>query len=217
MYTQKKLPGTSFLQISVKEWGLQMIIEKLTNKLAGWKQNSLSMAGRTILIKLVAQDIPCYIMQSFLIPKSILTKMDTMIRDFFWGFKGSQQHHLYLKSWNSICTPKQNGGLGIRKTTNINIWLMTKLAWKVMTSDGKILIQLIKGKYLWGRSILDTRMLKSLGSWVWSGIRNSLQILNEGNYYKIGEKSNISIRGKPWLPKAAGFRIPYSVIIPPQF
>ncbi|GAU49902.1 hypothetical protein TSUD_139580 [Trifolium subterraneum] len=45
------------------------IQEKIWNKLKGWKEKNLSFAGRSTLIKAVAQAIPTYLMSSFLILK----------------------------------------------------------------------------------------------------------------------------------------------------
>lgn len=107
------------------------------------------MVGRIVLIKSIAQAIPSHIMQSFLIPKGILKKMDGMIRDFFWGFKDSQNnHHLYMKSWAAICLPKRAGGVGIRRMKEHNQVFILKLAWRVLTEEDKQCIQLIKAKYL---------------------------------------------------------------------
>lgn len=73
-------------------------MEKLGNKMAERKQRALSMTGKLVLIKSVAQVIPSFTMHTFLLPKHILSKMDSMINDFFWGIKDTKKHHLYLRS-----------------------------------------------------------------------------------------------------------------------
>ncbi|GKD53647.1 protein SCAI [Tanacetum coccineum] len=45
------------------------LLEKVLQKLQGWKQNVLSQAGREVLIKSVIQAIPTYAMQCYLLPK----------------------------------------------------------------------------------------------------------------------------------------------------
>ena len=58
---------------------------KLAKKLAGWKEKLLSKASKEVLIKVVAQAIPTYIMSCFKIPNSLYDEMTSLIRNFWWG------------------------------------------------------------------------------------------------------------------------------------
>jgi hypothetical protein len=59
------------------------IADKVWKKLKGWKEKNLSFAGRGTLIKAVAQAIPSYIMSSYLIPKGLCKKIDSMMSRFW--------------------------------------------------------------------------------------------------------------------------------------
>ena len=59
--------------------------EKDGSKLAGWKGKLLSIRGKEILIKVVAQAVPSYTMSCFLIPKGLCEEIEGMIRKFWWG------------------------------------------------------------------------------------------------------------------------------------
>ena len=59
--------------------------DKLSKKLAGWKEKLLSKAGKEVLIKAVAQAIPTYTMSCFKIPDSLCDDLTSMIRNFLWG------------------------------------------------------------------------------------------------------------------------------------
>lgn len=106
--------------------------------LSGWKGKALPMAGRAVLIRLVAQAIPSYLMQSFLLPKKILNSLDQKVRSFFWNFDDKQVHHYCPKSWDSTCLPKASCGLGLRKMGEMNKALIAKLAWQVYKESDKI-------------------------------------------------------------------------------
>ena len=65
--------------------------EKLSKKLASWKEKLLSKAGKEVLIKAVAQAIPTYTISCFKIPDSLCDDFTSMIRNFCWGQKGDER------------------------------------------------------------------------------------------------------------------------------
>ena len=61
------------------------IKERVERKLLGWKEKMLSVGGREVLIKAVAQAIPTYTMSCFQIPKSLCDEMEAMMRKFWYA------------------------------------------------------------------------------------------------------------------------------------
>jgi len=61
--------------------------ERVGQKLAGWKGKLLSMGGKEILIKAVAQAIPSYTMSCFQLPQGLCENLESMMRRFWWGQK----------------------------------------------------------------------------------------------------------------------------------
>ena len=59
--------------------GFNFLVDCLDTKLAGWKAQLLSKAGRLTLIKLVAISMPIYAMHSVKVPTTICAKMDARI------------------------------------------------------------------------------------------------------------------------------------------
>ena len=58
------------------------IKERVGRKLSGWKEKILSIGGREILIKAVAQAIPTYTMSCFQFPKGLCDEIESMMRKF---------------------------------------------------------------------------------------------------------------------------------------
>lgn len=58
------------------------IKEKVHKKLSGWKEKMLSMGGKEILIKAMAQAIPTYTMSCFQLPKGLCEELEGMMRNF---------------------------------------------------------------------------------------------------------------------------------------
>lgn len=79
--------GHPFCQFKSRNEAYQETIEKLSNKLSNRKHKTLSMAGRIVLIILVVQLQPSFIMQTTLLPKSAFLKLDKMTRISFGGFE----------------------------------------------------------------------------------------------------------------------------------
>ena len=61
------------------------IKEKVGKKLAGWKEKLMSIRGREIIIKAVAQAIPTYTMSCFQLPKSLCDDLERMMQNSWWG------------------------------------------------------------------------------------------------------------------------------------
>lgn len=61
------------------------LVSKIKSKLSSWKAKTISQVGKTILITAVASALPSYSMSTFLIPKSICSKIDACFRKFWWG------------------------------------------------------------------------------------------------------------------------------------
>ena len=98
------------------------------------------------------------------LPKKVCDKLDSLIRNFWWGFSGEKKHGLYLKSWDSICSPKALGGLGIKKTEDMNQDLVAKLTWEEASNVEKLWVKMFQKRYVRDKNLMKMPMPKSI-SW----------------------------------------------------
>lgn len=70
------------------------VLDKVKKKLAGWKANLLSLAGRAVLIQASSSAISAYVMQCNMLPRKILKEIDRVNRNFLWGsLENSKKMH----------------------------------------------------------------------------------------------------------------------------
>ena len=94
-----------------KQQVFRFIQERVWKKLKGWKEKFLSYAGREVHIKSVVQAIPTYIMSCFSLPVGLCEHVESMISRFWWGSKQGERK-IHWVSWNGLCKPKKEGGMG---------------------------------------------------------------------------------------------------------
>ena len=60
------------------------VVNKIQSKLAGWRANLFSRAGRMVLVKSAIASVAEYYMQCQALPVKICDQIDKLIRDFLW-------------------------------------------------------------------------------------------------------------------------------------
>ena len=118
----------------------------MTQKLNGWKTRCLSLARRVTLAKAALATIPSYIMQIVKLPKIVCTKIDCICFQFIWG-SSNYKKRVHLVSWDKVCRPKEVGGLGFKKAKEMNLALMTKLAWEIVNKPKTLWVRVMRNKY----------------------------------------------------------------------
>lgn len=105
---------------------LSFILERVKQKLAGWKVNLLSLAGRVVLIQASTTTIPAYVMQSTALPKKLLANLDKVNKNFLWGSTDDAKK-VHWVGWHKVTKPKAEGGLGIQSANCRNQALLATL------------------------------------------------------------------------------------------
>ena len=85
-------------------------------------------------------------MSMYLLPKTILKKIDVIRKRFFWQ-GGSLKKKYHLVKWLIICQLKKAGGLEVKDLRKMNISLLCKWWWKLEHEQG-LWQDIVKKKYL---------------------------------------------------------------------
>jgi len=189
--------GCPVFQGQVKKEMFLDLLSKANTKLDLWKANCLSKAGRMVLIQSHLESLPAHTMQCFELPKSTARTMDRVNRDFFWK-RNSPNQGMPMVAWDSICSPKYAGGLGLRKTEAVNTAFQCKLAWRIMCNTHSLWVDVMRSKYLKHTSFLECAV-KASDSPVWKSIMRSRTLLLKGIRWRIGNGSRIKFWHDHWV------------------
>ncbi|GKE47576.1 RNA-directed DNA polymerase, eukaryota [Tanacetum coccineum] len=100
------------------------VVAKLSFRLSKWKLKTLSIGGRLTLIKSVLSSLPLYYMSSFKVPKGVLSKMETIRRNFFNGVENAEKKiKLSNKGINLLLLVKKKVGNGEETSFWNDAWL----------------------------------------------------------------------------------------------
>lgn len=139
------LPLTSG-RLSAREW--QPVFEKIERRLEGWKSHMLSRGGRLVLVKSVLSAIPTYYMSIFRMPTRVRSRLDALMRRFFWrGPCCEDARGAALVAWTTICTPHREGGLGVRSLHEANVALLMKWVQRMMKPPSDLATQVLSDVY----------------------------------------------------------------------
>jgi hypothetical protein len=137
--------------------------------------------------------------QLFFLSKSFIAKINAIIRKFWWA--GIQVENpsnpMAYRSWDDICKPKAQGGLGIRDMELINKSLIIHSAWNVATHKNPFLSNILKAKYYTNSTfwIASTTGPRSI---FWSCVLQVKQYLHDNSILQIHAR-NSSIWSSPWI------------------
>ena len=75
------------------------MVEKIQNKLAGWKTKLLLRAGKLVLAKTAVVLVAKYYMQCQALPTKVCDAVDKIFRDFIWGLM-EEKRRMRMVNWN---------------------------------------------------------------------------------------------------------------------
>jgi hypothetical protein len=159
------LLGCGFGEVPLKYLGLPLgasfklksmwvgLEDMMLRRLAPWKRLYLSKGGRVTLIKSTLSNMPTYMLSLFPIPIAVAKRLEKIQRDFLWGGMNDDFKY-HLVEWDKVCTPIDEGGLGIRNIRRFNQALLGKWLWRFAHEEGA-----------WWRSVLVAKYGSDWGGW----------------------------------------------------
>ena len=125
------------------------LLRKVQMKAKSIDPSTLSIAGRTVVLKSMIDSIPSYWFSLFKIPAAIVNKLERIRRHFLWGGKtcSDAKRVLHYLSWNRVCAPKEYGGLGLASLRQKNQALMARWVWRAYKERDKFWNNVVAQRY----------------------------------------------------------------------
>ncbi|KAH1194450.1 putative ribonuclease H protein [Glycine max] len=189
------------------------LINKFKAKLSKWNQKYLSMGGKVTLIKSVLNALPIYLLSFFKIPQRIVDKLVSLQRTFMWG--GNQHHNrISWVKWADICTPKIDGGLGIKDLSKFNTTLRGRWIWDLVSKNKQLWARILTSKY-GGLIDLQNGRDKGWHSQWWKDLRKlyhqpEFQIIHQNMTWKVGCGDKVRFWQDSWLGQGGSLQQKYN-------
>ncbi|XP_074315242.1 uncharacterized protein LOC141651428 [Silene latifolia] len=145
-----------------------LLVEKLICRIRSFGSKKLSYTGRLVLVNSVLTTLYNYWVNIFLIPKGVINRINSICRNYLWD--GSVDYIMVpMVSWKKVCSPKEEGGLGIKDSQSWNIAAIGKLVWWIYYSLDRLWVKWVNQIYLKGADWQEYQPSGNM-SWGWKSI-----------------------------------------------
>lgn len=108
-------------------------------------------------------------------------------------------------SWERLCDPKCEGGLGFREISFFNQALLAKQVWRLLQNPSSLAYRVLRGKYFVGENILRGILGSSL-SYIWKSLFWGMELLDKGLVWRIEDGVNVNVKSHNWVPRPISFK-----------
>ncbi|XP_026396319.1 uncharacterized protein LOC113290954 [Papaver somniferum] len=145
---------------------VRQVVEKIMDKLDGWKGKLLSFQARLVIIKSMISIYVIHSMAVYKWPCTVIKQVERAIRNFLWS-GDAEKHKYFTVLYDDLCLSKREGGLGIKKLNDVNRAMIMKL-WISIPNSNKIWARFLRDKYF---KVKGNLINYKLGSSVFPEIR----------------------------------------------
>lgn len=191
--------GLPLMTKAMRRQDYMPLIEKIRSKISSWKSRFLSYAGRLQLIKSVLTSIANFWAAVFRLPSKCMKEIEQICSAFLWTGPDLRTSGAKV-AWKEICTPKNEGGLGIRALKEINLVYGLKLIWRLLTG-GSLWGKWVKKNLIKSRSFWEIKVDTQAGSWMWRKLLKLREIAKKFYRMEIGNGRHISYWYDRWSEK----------------
>lgn len=162
----------------------QNLVDRTWNKISNWKTKFLSVASKEILLKSIIQAIPTCTISIFLLPKTILGKLNSLFKKFWWGMNGDSFRFHWL-DWNKIGVAMEKEDLDLRDLYSFNIALLANKCKRLLQNPKSLVAMAFKQKYF-RNEVFMVAKTRHNSSFVWKSLLVGKELFSQSIIWCIG-------------------------------
>jgi hypothetical protein len=133
----------------------------------------------------------------FILPKKIIRLIEQKFNKFLWN--GKDEKAKAKVAWETICMPKKEGGLGIKRLATWNQVSMLNHIWNFFSRSGSLWVACCKENWLKGKSFWQVSIPQHC-SWSWKKILQLRVLAKNFIKFQVGDGHNIFVWYDNWHP-----------------
>lgn len=151
------------------------------------------------MIRSVLFSMQVYWSSKFIFPASVVERIERILRNFLWTGPSLGQGDAKV-AWINVCTPCDEGGLGIKSLKDWNRAAVIGHIWRLLTKPESIwaawaIRVLLRGRSFWQIPI------PSNPSWNWRKMLQARDLAKPHILIRIGNGVDTHLWYDPWLPE----------------
>lgn len=109
------------------------------------------------------------------------------------------ERRIHWMSWEKLCIPKIDGGLGFRNLYAFHLSLLAKQGWRMLMEPHSLVARVFKAKYYPNGPFSDT-LVNAYASYCWKSISAMTKVISLGSRWQVGSGNSLRIWEDPWIP-----------------
>ena len=109
-------------------------------------------------------------------------------------------------SWEKLCSPKVDGGMGFRDLKAFNLALLAKQGWQILKNPDSLVHKVFKAKYFAKATYLEAQMGRR-PSYIWRSILSAREVIKMGSRWVIGNGRRVHIWNDGWILVANTYKV----------
>ena len=203
--------GLSISNLPIKYLGLPLstkiitrsdyepLITKIRSRFLSWTSKALSYARCLQLIKSVIASITNFWCAAFCLPQNGIEEIESMCSAFLWS--GSPNITSKAKiCWEEVCSPYDEGGLGIRRVSEVCVVFQLKLIWRLFAQSSSLWVKWVRRFLLREYTFWDFKNT-GLGSWVWHKLLRIRSMAKRFLRYEVNDGNTARFWTDIWHPR----------------
>jgi hypothetical protein len=182
-----KYLGIPLIDNALRNSSWELLLSSFSKRLSSWTFRALNLPSRLILLKAVLQALPIYTFSALAAPKFVLTTIKSLQRNFIWQGLNKEKK-IALVSWEKLCKPKAQGGLGLRDPSIMNKVLSAKIWWRWLKNPTDLWARLWRKKY--APRTAEKNLIRwngdNPGSLIWTAARQNRQLVTQHAFWDVG-------------------------------